>query len=287
MDNQHYVPRLLLKHFVFGSTKLFVFDKRTERPFPKAIKKVACGFGFDECEVGGEPFSIDPLLKKIENRASPIIDSLVAMRSLRVLSGPDKEMLALFATVQMLRTDGRRKELKGLIDSVRDAVERAGIDPSKVRGFEFLDMEQTRVAAITSLPELARDLLPEFLNKSFILYSTTEEHPFYISDNPVVRFNLKQDPLRSTLGLRTRGIQIYLPISSTLCLGFLCPSINLPLRVRILGRPLSLSPANVEHFNSLQVLNAEQFVYSQREDFALVRTMFSQIPEARRGPRWS
>lgn len=111
-------------------------------------------------------------------------------------------------------------------------------------------MEQTRVAAITSLPELARDLLPEFVNKSLILYSTTEDHPFYISDNPVVLFNLNQAPRRSTLGLRTRGIQVYLPISSTLCLGFLCPSINLPLGARFLGRPLSLSPANVDHFNS-------------------------------------
>jgi len=286
MGSQHYVPRLLLKHFVFGSIKqVFVFDKQVERSFPKAIKSVACGLGFDDCEVGGEPFSIDPLLKKIENRASIIIDSLVARRSLRGLGGPDKEMLALFATVQMLRTDGRRKELKGLIDDVRDAVVRAGIDPNKVRGFEFLDMEQARVAAITSLPELASALLPEFLNKSLILCSTTEDHPFYISDNPVVRFNLRQNPLRSTLGLRAVGIQIYLPVSSTLCLGFLCPSINLPLRVRILGRPLSLSPANVTHFNSLQVCNAEQFVYSQRDDFALVHAMFSQMPEAKRGPR--
>ena len=272
---------------MFGSTnQVFVFDKLTERSFPKSIRKVACGLGFDDCAVGGGPFSIDPLLKKIENFSSPIIDRIVAKGSLRVLSGPDRKMLALFATVQMLRTDARRKELKGLIDDFRDAVERAGMDPNKIRGFDFLDMEQTRVASITSLPELATDLLPEFLNKSWILYSTTEAHPFYISDNPVARFNLKQNPLRSTLGLRAQGIQIYLPISSTLCLGFLCPTINLPLGVRILGRPLRLSPANVEHFNSLQVLNAEQFVYSHRDDFALVRSMFSQLPEARRGPRW-
>ncbi len=287
MASQHYVPQLLLKHFVSGSTKhVFVFDKQTERSFPKPIRKIACGPGFDDCEVGGEPFSIDPLLKIIENRASKVIDDLVVRRSVCGLSRPDKETLALFATVQMLRTDGRRKELKGLIDSVHEAVKRAGIDPSKVQGFEFLDMEQTRVAAITSLPKLTRDLLPEFLNKSLILYSTTENRRFYISDNPVVFFNLNQDPIRSTLGLRTRGIQIYLPISSTLCLGFLCPSINLPIGVRLLGRPLSLSPANVEHFNSLQVLNAEQFIYSQRDDFALVCTMLSQVPEARRGPRW-
>ena len=93
--------------------------------------------------------------------------------------------------------------------------------------------------------------------------------------------------MRSTLGLRAQGIQIYLPISSTLCLGFLCPTINLPLGVRIFGRPLGLSPANVEHFNSLQVLNAEQLVYSRCDNFDLARAMLSQIPEAKRGPRWA
>jgi len=185
-------------------------------------------------------------------------------------------MLALFATVQMLRTDGRRKELKGLIGQRRDAVERAGIDPSKVRGFEFLDMEQTRVAAITSLPELARDLLPEFLNKSFILYSTTEEHPFYIFDNPVVRFNLKQDPLRSTLVCGPRYPDLLANQQHTVS-RLPVPIHQLASQSSYLRQTLSLSPANVEHFNSLQVLNAEQFVYSQREDFALVRAMFSQI----------
>jgi hypothetical protein len=195
MDSQHYVPRLLLKHFVFGSiNQVFVFDKLTERPFPKSIRKVACGPGFDDCEVGGVPYSIDPLLKKIENFASPIIDRIVAKRSLRALNASDREMLALFATVQMLRTDARRKELKDLIDGLHDAVKRAGMDSDKVRGFDFLDMEQTRVAAITSLAELATDLLPEFLNKRWVLYSTTEEHPFYISDNPVARFKKHARP---------------------------------------------------------------------------------------------
>jgi len=62
---QHYVPQLLLKHFVFGSSgRAFVFDKQTERSFHKSIKKVACGLGFDDCEVGGEPFSIGPFLWK-------------------------------------------------------------------------------------------------------------------------------------------------------------------------------------------------------------------------------
>ncbi len=194
-------------------------------------------------------------------------------------------MVALFATVQMLRTDARRKELKGMIDDVYAAVKSIGGDPNKVKGFEFLNDEQTRAHSITSLPSLAADLMPYFLNKSWILYSTTQEHPFYNSDNPIVRFNRNQHQFLSTLGLRALGIEIYLPLSSTLCLGFLCPTIKLPFRIRLFGGALKLRPANVEHLNSLQVFNAEQFVYSQRDDFTLVREMLQQVPEVKRGPR--
>ena len=196
-------------------------------------------------------------------------------------------MVALFATAQMVRTDARRKEMKDLSDSFRDAVERAGMDPAKVQGFDFVDAAQTRVASITSLPGLAADLMPYFLNKSWILHSTAEDHPFYISDNPVTLFNRNRHPFLSTLGLRVPGIQIYLPLSRTLCLAFLCPTIKLPLRIRLFGGTLGLRPANVEHLNSLQVFNAEQYVYSQRDDFALVRKMLQKLPEVKRGPRWA
>jgi hypothetical protein len=177
--------------------------------------------------------------------------------------------------------------MKDLSDSFRDAVEHAGMDPDKVQGFDFLDAIQIRVASITSLPGLAADLMPHFLNKSWILHSTTEEHAFYISDNPVTRFNRNQHPFLSTRGLRVPGIQLHLPLSPTLCLGFLCPTIKLPLRIRLFGGTLGLRPANVEHLNSLQVLNAEQYVYSQRDDFTLVREILQKLPEVKRGPRWA
>jgi hypothetical protein len=48
-------------------------------------------------------------------------------------------MVALFPTVQMLRTDARRKQLKGQVDRLHDVIKRAGWDPNNVEGFEFLD----------------------------------------------------------------------------------------------------------------------------------------------------
>jgi hypothetical protein len=88
--NQHYVPRLLLKHFVSGSSKqVFVFDKLTERSFPKSIKRVASELGFYDCEVDGASYSVDPLLTRMENVASRIITRIVATHNLRVLSATD------------------------------------------------------------------------------------------------------------------------------------------------------------------------------------------------------
>jgi hypothetical protein len=218
--NQHYVPQFLLRNFAADSGKqIFVFDKVNERSFSNAIKRVASAKAFYDCEVEGAPHSIDPLITKLETVSSRIISTIVAARSLRVLSDTGRKMVALFATVQMLRTEAPRKELKAMIDDVYAATKSIGGDPDKAEGFEFLNEEQTRAESITSLFTLAGDLMPYFLNKSWILLGTTREHPFYTSDNPVTRFNRNQDRTRSTLGLRSLGIEIYLPLSSTLCLG--------------------------------------------------------------------
>jgi hypothetical protein len=306
--NQHYVPQFLLRNFGCGRGKqIFVFDKASGEIYQKPIKKVTSGRGFYDCEVDGAPHSVDPLLTEMENVSSRIISRIVTAHSLRVLSDTGRKMVALFATVQMLRTDARRKELKDMIDDVYAAVKSMGHDPNKVEGFEFLNEEDTRAASITSLRTLTVDLMPYFLNKSWILYSTTQEHPFCISDNPVTRFNTNKHPFLSMLGLRALGIEIYLPLSSVLCLGFLCPTVETTIResddlASRLGHPVppgvhewitaldigaavALAPSNVTHHNSLQVASAERFVFSSSDDFSLAREMLRQLPELKGGPR--
>jgi hypothetical protein len=46
-------------------------------------------------------------------------------------------------------------------------------------------------------------------------------------------------------------------------------------------------PLNVDHQNSLQVLNAERQVFSRTKDFSLARTIVDANPDARTGPRLS
>ena len=149
--------------------------------------------------------------------------------------------------------------------------------------------------------------MPHFLDKCWVLYSTTKDNPFYISDNPIAMFNSNQDPLRGTLGLRVPGIEVHMPLSSTLSLGFLCPTLEreirgsydlasalghpVPLHVHQLvdafggNRPLPLDDEHIKHLNSLQVFFAVRFLFTSRDNFDLVREMLRCTPKVKSGPR--
>ena len=125
--NQHYVPQFLLRNFGSGRGKqIFVLDKASGEIYQKPINKVASGRGFYDYEVDGAQQSLDPLLTKMENVSSRIISRFVGAQSLRVLSDTGRKMVAVFAAVQKLRTNARRKELKGVIDGVYAAVKKHG-----------------------------------------------------------------------------------------------------------------------------------------------------------------
>jgi hypothetical protein len=138
-------------------------------------------------------------------------------------------------------------------------------------------------------------------------------HPFLIGDHPVVLHNYFGDKL----GVGVPGVVVYFPLSPEFALGLHCPTIaeeirkgqekfdNLPDEafvthpefyagyketVQIMegfveGIPLKSRPENVEHFNSIQISNAERFVFSCDGNFALVEDMLRIEPGLKKGPR--
>ena len=51
------------------------------------------------------------------------------------------------------------------------------------------------------------------------------------------------------------------------------------------GAPVLYSPANVENFNSLQVIWSERYIFSTANDFQLADAMLSEHPNLKKGPR--
>src|SRR5699024_1203978 len=65
------------------------------------------------------------------------------------------------------------------------------------------------------------EIISILLEKSWILFETTKENPFFISDNPVTLYNSINKDVRSNLGIALEGIEIYIPLSSTITLGLI------------------------------------------------------------------
>ena len=162
------------------------------------------------------------------------------------------------------------------------------------------------------IPDLVKSALPHILGKTWVLYGTTHQNPFYVSDNPVTLYNtLNQSEFMGGEGLAVPGIEIYIPLSDILCLGLLCPTVEAWLRnslarmekarlpgaenhienLRSMVKALNgegvhvFESQNVMHQNSLQVINAERQVFSRVQDFSLARQIIEAEPNTRNGPR--
>jgi hypothetical protein len=156
------------------------------------------------------------------------------------------------------------------------------------------------------------DLGPALLEKDWLLMQSESKDPFLLGDHPVVVDNY----LGGKFGLGTSGAVIYFPLSPEFALGLHCPSIakeitsaherlvSLPDEVLAChpelyagfeattgalegfykGIPIKQQSENVENFNSLQVIEAERFVFSCNDNSELVKDMLRTNPELKNGP---
>jgi len=313
---QHTVPQLLLRGFTNPTTgQLYAYDKLTDKVFPTGTPAVAAEKAFYDLKVAGRVITIDPALTRLESSITPILTSIVLNRSIAALSGRDRKALSLFVAVQLVRGRGIRDRFKAFNDAMIKKCRERGIEPTKVKNFGVMSEDHARFASLTLVSE-AGEFAPHIYNKTWLLFQASPPNAFWISDNPVTMNNDSLPRDRATLGLAVKGIQINLPISSELSLGFYCRSIGEEFRKRYLqfkglslldplraarmcrdplfneafalgldeSRPVTLGTSSVIHVNSLQVAFSTRFVYSPNNHFNLVRRMISDDPRYRGAP---
>ena len=309
----HYVPRFLLRHFCSGERpRLWAYDKCTGNSFQTTVQNIAGERNFYEIRIGDEIVSFEDGLSELESEAAVLIGRIISERSIGWLSNENRALLATFVVVQMMRGPHSRESFIDMDTGLRRVIsERFGLP---MEGYPKMTAERAKQAALTSLAEPDR-YTEHILNKRWLSFETNAETPFYISDNPVALQNedKSRGPTRGALGLAVRGIQIYLPISSTLMLAFSCRSHEIMIRDGVnrirtsividsrfpldfgpmldwmraftKGTPLGSKPDNVVNHNSLQVMQDERFVFCSRRDFALVEDMINDEPRFGVGPR--
>jgi hypothetical protein len=316
-EQQHYVPRFLLKNFTYGKKpKIFVYDKSNDKRFQTNIKNVAAENGFYELELEDSVLTLEPGLAHLEANTSGIIEKLVKEKTVKALNEHEVVILAVFLAVQFVRIKEHRLRFEHLGKLFAQKLRDMGATEENIvevtRG--PVGVPEDKLIGFKSVLG-AKEFVPHFLNKVWVLFETTRKHPFFISDNPITLHNEVDYGPYGNLGLAVRGIEIYLPISSTLCLALLCPSIadefqkahenirmldqiapgladsvmNNEAAARIFfkgfknGTPIKVIEDNVTMINSLQVMYSSRFVYCETNTFELVERMIGDSQKYREG----
>jgi hypothetical protein len=316
-QNQHYVPRFLLKNFTHGKKQqIFVYDKSNDKCFKTNIKNVAAENAFYDINVPNGFLTLEPSLAHLEADASGVIKKLMAERSIRALKKEEVAILAMFLAVQFVRTREHRLRFEHLKNLFIQKLREIGAKEENILGFKQgpSGFTENKFIGIKSVFN-AKEFMPYFLNKAWVLFETSRKCPFYISGNPLTLHNELDHGIYGNLGLAVRGIEIYLPISTTLSLGLLCPTIseefhkaheqikildqmapglvdsamNRPIAARafceglVNGTPVKISEENVKLLNSLQIVYSSRFVYCETDSFELVGKMLSDNEKYREG----
>lgn len=319
---QHTVPRFLLKHFCTPGKgkrlRLYAFDKAAGRAYATTPDDATVRNTFYNLDDHPQRLSLEPLLGIYEHEAAPIIADLLEHKDIRRLTEGERYKLAVFVVVQRARTFGELERISGMISVLTDKMEAIG--STKEQAFETLGLSSRGDTRDIFLRQLVQQMshIDHLLSKDWYLLETRPEHPFYVSDNPVVLENRNDFGPYGNIGLAVPGIQIYLPLSSTLMLAMYCPSIRgkmvrdkqnlqqlLARAPRLIPphmRPLHmlehvnrhtdyllmpLSAENVMHYNALQVEYAEQYVFCGENEFSLVERMLADDERFRTGPRFT
>lgn len=313
---QHYVPRCLLKNFAKGKKpQIWVYDKHADTIFRTNIKNVAAERGFYDLSVDDNLLTVEPSLAHLESHASSIISTLINTKNLGRLDVRQRTILSVFLAVQFVRTKEHRVRFDVLGDLFIDKLKERGASDEETQQLIGGTVDSKRFG-LRSILDTKR-FIPHFLNKAWALFETGISTPLYVSDNPITLHNKLDHEPYGNLGLSVRGIEIYVPLSTTLCLGLLCPSIgneyvkaydNFRLIDEILpgkadqllknskrarefcegvvsGTSISLEAENVSMLNSLQVLYSSRFVYCETNNFDLVKRMIANNEAHRHGLR--
>jgi hypothetical protein len=266
VKKQHIVPEFLLKNFSSKEqTHIWSFDKsaineRWNNEKYRAISSAPTEDYFYDKTIGVEHGSYEYVLRNNETIVAPIINRLIGCRDLNGLSEEDKSNIALFLCFQMFRTKGHLELTENILNQFNKPVEdyighKIDVNYRKV-WLENLEMVNTYKQFI--------------LDKTWILAESNDE--FYLSDNPVVFQNIAhRRKNRGNLGINSLGVEIYLPLSSSVVLGLFCNKTVPDTKPNI-----KCLPGNIENLNWLQVIYSTKFVFSKTNNFELINKMIDE-----------
>ncbi|MCH8807110.1 MAG: DUF4238 domain-containing protein [Planctomycetes bacterium] len=200
--------------------------------------------------------------------------------------------LCYFVAVQYLRTPAFLSMNKQSNEEIRRLFPDEQIPETIKKQVGPLTDDDAKRRSLDSIFPFAEQIANVLVPKAWIMHKAYPKRSFYISDTPVALHNDIKDELRGTIGFAVPRIRVYMPMSATALLAAYCPILFQeveglePFRMaRETGEPVPSDSANMDFYNSLQVVNAERFVYCRDDEFELARRVLQNNPKARKPKR--
>ncbi len=228
-EKQHYVPQLLLKNFSFKGkgkiSQIHAFDKKDNKTFQTGVNNVLAEGKFYDLSL----YSAEASFSKLESLIEPVFTKIITEKDISALTKEERGAVSVFVVAQHLRVKSFRTESQEMFQGI---IKKFGINQDVKECLEeYLSHsnEDVKDFSLQFIQENLAEMSDYILNKDWHLVETNPNAPFWIGDNPVTMHNENKPKLFSNIGFGVQGIQIYLPLSSTLTLMFWCPSIKAEL----------------------------------------------------------
>lgn len=266
VKNQHYVPQFLLRNFSTDGKHIWCYDKQTKRANKRNIRSIASEHHFYDIDPGSREGSYEYLLGKAESDTAPVIDKLIKTNTLTALKTADFVLISLFIALQLNRTKTALTEVEEFNSVLMDRVKALAASENATLGFEERSAREVWFSLLNSTPEFAIGISQK------IWFLIGSDHKFLLSDHPVVRYNTaNENSNRGTLGINSKGIEIYFPISPSLMLLLLCEKTYGFLE----GKSFPITEENLNHMNGLQVAYSHRYIFSLSDNFSFVDELIS------------
>ena len=207
---QHYLPRFYLRGFSTDAKRRLVslFNIRRGLYVPSAsIKHEACG-----SSIYGPDGAIENALMLLETGAADIFSKMHHYRCAPARYSLEQQLVLAYVLAQHRRTPRAGREL---VDAINMPLALAFREDPRYKGLgdTWVIAPENPVAVSVGWSIW---LWPLLLDLSGMLLVTDLEPGFVTSDGPVIYYNQyleQQRPYLANVGLLTRGLQIFLPLS--------------------------------------------------------------------------
>ncbi len=278
---QHFVPQFYLRNFGSDPRKrrISLFHIPSARHFPNAsIKDQARRkwfYGRDE--------TVENALHGIEDNAAHAIAAMIEGAGLPATNTHEYHGLLAFIVLQKFRTQFASNNV---IETINRAAAVVYGDDPRFEGFGTTLRLKHEYPALVAM-NATLWTWPSLLDLRAKLLYARPPVCFITSDNPVVRYNQfleSRRPFLNNVGLFTKGLQLFFPLSPELSL-VLYDSRVYRVGKKSDGETIHTSETDVDSLNSLQMMSAGSTVYcTQSTDERCLRNLLRSCKRSRISP---